>query len=244
MGYTAPALPADLAALRLHVAAPEIRDDLASVILISCAEEPYETSEFVESRCQSAVGHPSMIAENVGDLSTIGDEDLHDVSECSELERQGVCRFTRCESTSRNHSSIEADCTLVRKRQRTDASSSTDPPSSADQAKNQDSDAVWWGIAQRRCEKAGNSTQFRQFVACRANASVWKMALQHTSFQSAVHLIDVMLKNVSKSSTFLPVDARGNVHKFIAFKMLLVCIWEGQLRETDWSTLKVGDILR
>ena len=199
----------------------------------------------MESRCQYAVADPSMTAEEVGDLMycMLGDQDLQEASERSELKRE-ACRFTGCAATFKRFGVIEDDGPLPRTRQRADLSSSKDALSSDDQEKNQDSGTLRLGSTQRRCKKTDDSTKLHEFLtSCRANGDAWKIALQQTSFQHSAQRIDVILKNISKPSKVWPVDASGYLRKFIAHKLLLVCVWEGQLRETAWSTVTVGDLL-
>ena len=241
-------LPADVTDLRKHAAVPAIRNDLASLILISLIKEPSVTSKFVESGCQEAVANPSVSGESVSRRmeDMLDDEALQKMSECTELGRQGVCRFTGCAATFARLGVIAVDQPLPpKKRLRTDPSSSKDRRRSQEhQTSGQDDSGVLLGSSRRRYRKTGDCVKLGPFLeACRANGDAWKSALEQDSIEQAVQRIDAVLKDASDLSSVVPGDASGHMSKFIARKLLLVCVWEGKIRNTCWATITVRDLL-
>ena len=232
-------LPADVTDLREQVSQPLIRADLASIIAIALIKEPSVTAALVRSGCLAAMADPTCAAEDVAARLTdlLSREEVQKASECSELGAQGVSRVMGFASTLRRLGVItpaESEPKPQRKKPRTASSSrgSRRP------------EIFHLGALRRQYTKTGDASTLGRFLnACRANQAAWSLVLTDGSIQSVVEQIDQIMTSVATESQVLQAEGGGYVRKFIARKLLLVCVWEGALDTTRvWSDTSVEQL--
>ena len=230
-------VPADVTDLREQASQPLIRADLASIIAIALIKEPSVTAALVRSGCLAAMADPTCAAEDVAARLTdlLSREEVQKASECSELGAQGVSRFMGFASTLRRLGVITpAESEPQRKKPRTASSSrgSRRP------------EIFHLGAQRRPYTKTGDASTLGRFLnACRANQAAWSLVLTDGSIQSVVEQIDQIMTSVATESQVLQAEGGGYVRKFIARKLLLVCVWEGALDTTRvWSDTSVEQL--
>ncbi len=239
-------LPADVTDLREHAAQPQTRADLASMIAIALIKEPSATGALVRSGCLAAMADPARRAADVAAMLTdlLTSEDVQKKSECEELGAQGVCRFTGFASTLRRFGVIAtADSgPQLQSPSQPAKRTKTQGPSSSRGSKGQAAEETFpLGATRRQHKKTGDASMLEGFLnACRAEQAAWTLALTETSLVRAVEQIDGIMTRVATNSRVLQAEGGGYVRKFIARKLLLVCLWEGALDSTRaWSDVTV-----
>ena len=235
-------LPVDVTDLREQASQPLIRADLASIIAIALIKEPSVTAALVRSGCLAAMADPTCAAEDVAARLTdlLSREEVQKASECAELGAQGVCRHTGFASTLRRLGVItpaESEPESQRKKPR------TGPASSRGSGR---PEIFHLGVQRRPYTKTGDASTLGRFLnVCRAKQAAWSLVLTDGSIQSVVEQIDQIMTSVATESRVLQAEAGGYVRKFIARKLLMVCVWEGALDTTRvWSDTLVGQLER
>jgi len=232
--------PADVTDLREQASQPLIRADLASIIAIALIKEPSVTAALVQSGGLAAMADPTCAAEDVAARLTdlLSREEVQKASECSELGAQGVSRFMGFAICLRLLGVI-TPAASERESQR--KKRCTGPSSSRGSRR---PEIFHLGVKRRPYTKTGDASVLGRFLnACRAKQAAWSLVLTDGSIQSVVEQIDQIMTSVATESQVLQAEGGGYVRKFIARKLLLVCVWEGALDTTRvWSDTSVEQL--
>lgn len=238
-------LPADVTDLREH-ASEKHGQDLATMVAIALIKEPSVTAALTRSGCLAAMANEDCSATEVAAMMSdvLNNNELQKASECSELGAQGVCRFTGLASTFRRLGIIKpvefSDSSGKRKKRKRPSSPR------ARRAEEDDPEIVHLGVQGRQYAKTGDASTLERFLkACRAQQGTWTCVLKESSIERVVEEIDRMMTSVATVSQIFALDKGGYVRKFIARKLLMVCLWEGALDTTRiWSQISVEKLQR